>query len=108
MSINSIRKGKEGERQLARLLTASGYKCRRGQQYEGSSNSPDVVGLPGIHIECKRVERLHLDSAMSQAISECGEENKPAVFHRKNDDDWKVTMLFKDWIELYREWEAGR
>ena len=108
MSINSNQKGKDGERELARLLTASGYECRRGQQYEGSSDSPDVVGLPGIHIECKRVERLNLDNAMSQAISECGAENKPAVFHRKNHQPWKVTMFFDDWIELYREWEAGR
>ena len=54
--MNSNRKGKEGERELANLLKDRyGYDCRRGQQFCGSNGDADVVGLPGIHIECKRV-----------------------------------------------------
>lgn len=107
--INSNRKGKAGELELAKFIRSYGYDdARRGQQYEGGSDSPDVVGLPGIHIECKRVERLVLDKAMEQAMEECGEENKPAVFHRRNQCPWKVTMLLSDWIELYKAWEAER
>lgn len=55
--MNSNRKGKEGERELANLLKSHGYDCRRGQQFCGSNGDADVVGLPGIHIECKRVEK---------------------------------------------------
>jgi hypothetical protein len=29
------------------------------------------------------------------------------VMHRKNNCRWLVTMELDDWIELYREWEAG-
>ncbi len=46
--------------------------CRRGQQYCGCSGAADVVGLPGIHIECKRVERLNLHDAMDQAVRDAG------------------------------------
>lgn len=47
------------ERELANLLKDRyGYDCRRGQQFCGSNGDADVVGLPGIHIECKRVEKL--------------------------------------------------
>lgn len=67
----------------------------------------DVVGLPGIHIECKRVERLQLDDAMAQSIHDARPDELPAVFHRKNNAAWLVTMRLDDWILLYQEWEAG-
>ena len=41
---------------------------RVGQmQYQKGSEAPDVAGLPGIHIECKNVERLNLRKAMEQS-----------------------------------------
>lgn len=104
--MNSRKKGKRGELELARTLSSYGYDCRRGVQYKGGTDSPDVVGLPHIHIECKRVERLNLDDAFSQAKRDAGDKI-PSVFHRKNNGDWMVTMRLSDWIELYREWEAG-
>ena len=50
-------KGKRGERELAMKLREYGYDCRRGQQYCGANGDADVLGLPGIHIECKRVRQ---------------------------------------------------
>ena len=44
-----------------------------GQQYCGSHGDADVIGLPGIHVEVKRVERLDLLGAMSQAIGDARE-----------------------------------
>ena len=108
-------KGKRGERELSNLLKDHGYSCRRGQQYCGTNGDADVVGLPGIHIECKRVERLNLGDAMRQAVDDTeaerlpfGEEIYPAVFHRRNRGSWLVTMRMDDWMVLYKEWEAGR
>ena len=107
MSRMSREKGKRGERELAALLRCSGYDCRRGVQYQGGPDSPDVIGLPGIHIECKRVERLDLYGAMGQAKVDSDGEKLPAVFHRRNHCSWLVTMEIDDWLQLYREWEAG-
>ena len=104
--MNSKAKGRRGELELAKALTDLGYRCRRGQQYSGSPDSPDVVGLPGIHIECKRVEHLELYKAMSQAVRDAG-HNIPGVFHRKNNCEWLVTMRLDDWMTIYREWEAS-
>ena len=103
----SKNKGKRGERELANLLREEGYDCKRGQQYCGISGNADVIGLNGIHIECKRVEKLNLRLAMEQAIFDCKDGNMPTIFHRTNNEDWKVTMRFEDWIKLYREWESG-
>lgn len=108
MAKNSREKGKKGELELAKILREQGYSARRGQQYCGANGDADVVGLPYIHIECKRVEKLNLDAAMAQACSDAKENEKPVVMHRKNREPWKVTMLLDDWIELYREWAAGK
>ena len=104
--MNSRAKGARGERELARILRGYGYDCRRGQQYCGANGDADVVGLPGIHIECKRGQRLNIDEAMLQAIRDRREGEFPAVFHRKNNGKWMVTMLLDDWQEIYREWRV--
>ena len=105
--INSRSKGKKGELELAKKLRDYGYDCRREQQYCGANGDADVIGLPGIHIECKRVERLDLYGAMAQAIAD-SKGKMPVVMHRKNHCHWLVTMRLDDWMEIYREWEVGQ
>jgi len=94
-------KGKRGERELAEQLRTLGLgpDIRRGQQFSGRE-APDIVNLPGIHAECKRVEALNIWAAMKQAISECPEDKVPAVFHRRNNSEWLVTMRLEDWAKM--------
>ena len=107
-SMNSRRKGAAGELELAGVLKREGFsKCRRGQQYCGANGDADVVGLPGIHIECKRVEALNIDKAMEQAINDAKDEEIPAVFHRKNRKSWKVTLRLEDFLKLYKKAEKS-
>lgn len=101
--MNSRQKGAGGERELSRILREYGYNCRRGQQYCGANGDADVIGLPGVHIECKRVERLNLSEAMKQAVRDAGAEEVPTIFHRKNREEWLVTMRLDDWIKMYAE-----
>lgn len=104
--MNSRQKGARGERELANVLKGYGYKeSRRGQQYCGSNGDADVVGLTGIHIECKRVEKLNLEKAMEQAEHDRREGEKPVVFHRKDRKPWLVTMKLEDWMELFQAYE---
>ena len=105
--MNSKRKGSTGERELAKVLNQHGFNCRRGQQYCGANGDADVVGLKGIHIECKRVERLNIYDAITQAKSDAREDEFPAVFHRKDRHKWLVTMELDDWIEIYKEFING-
>ena len=104
---NSRQKGASGERELAGKLREYGYRCRRGQQYSGANGDADVIGLPWIHIECKRVERLNLLDAVEQAQRDAREGELPAVFHRKNRSSWLVTMPLDDFMAVYREYDAS-
>ncbi|MBP3477564.1 MAG: hypothetical protein J6K48_14810 [Lachnospiraceae bacterium] len=98
---NSRNKGAAGERELASKLRDYGYAARRGQQYCGANGDADVIGLPGIHIDCKRVEKLNLYDAMAQSVHDAKEGEKAAVFHRKNNHEWLVTLRLDDFMKLY-------
>ena len=110
MTVNGKQKGAKGERELAKVLREHGYtNARRSQQYCGVNGDADIVeALPNIHIECKRVERLNLYDAMAQAKSDAKGGKLPAVFHRKNRSKWLVTMELDDFMEIYKEYEAGK
>jgi len=100
---NSKAKGARGERELSSKLKEYGYKTRRGQQYCGANGDADVVGLEGIHIECKRVEKLNIYDAISQAKADAKGKELPTVFHRKDRSEWLVTMTLDDWMNLYND-----
>lgn len=107
--MNSKQKGSRGERELAGVLNELlGTDCHRGQQFQGSPDSPDVTGLDGIHIECKRVEKLNIENAMDQAVRDSGEKRLPSVMHRKNRHEWLVTMRLTDWVKLYTAWKENK
>ena len=79
------RKGADGEKELREILKRRGYDVKRGgsQTY---GTIPDLVGLDGIHVECKRQERLDLLGAIRQAETDAArfKDGRPAVFHRRN------------------------
>lgn len=99
--MNSRNKGAAGERELAAKLREYGYNCHRGQQYSGANGDADVIGLPGVHIECKRVEKLNLYDAMTQSVRDARNGEMPTVFHRKNNKGWLVTLRMDDYIKMY-------
>lgn len=104
MGRSSQRKGAQGERELAAYLAEAGHPTERGGYCFGEK--PDLVGLPGIHVEVKRVERLNVLDAMKQAAGDAEkfQDGLPAVFHRRNRNPWLVTMALRDWLELYERW----
>jgi Holliday junction resolvase len=90
---------------FASLLREHGYEAKRGVQYQGSPDSPDVIGLPGIHIEVKFTDKLRLYSAMAQSERDAGKDEMPIVAHKRSRDEWLVTMQFDEWIKLYKAYE---
>ena len=98
---NSKQKGKRGELQFANLLKDHGLMARRGQQFKGGPDSPDVIceSLPDVHFEVKNCERLNLWDAMTQSATEMAKGQVPVVAWKRNNKNWLMVMRFNDWIE---------
>lgn len=107
MSKKSQKKGRRGEIELAGILRGYGIPAFPGQpmSYGGS---PDIVGVDGIHCEVKRCEQLRLSDWMRQSArdSERFGDGLPTLFHRKNGEDWIVTMRLTDWLLLYQAYSG--
>ena len=106
--VNRKQKGARFERELAEKFKEYGFTdSRRTAQYCGNTgDASDVVGLPGIYIECKHQETMRLYEWMEQAKNDAKASGKanilPAVFHKKNRADVLVTMTLDDWMQLYK------
>ena len=99
---SSQRKGRAAELELSRVLQGYGYNVEPGRAL-GYGTEPDLVGLPGVHVECKRTEQLRLSEWLAQAAADSVKfgDGLPAVFHRRNRESWRVTMALEDWLALY-------
>ena len=89
--MNSRAKGCVGEREWRDEVKKRGYTARRGQQFSGNPDAPDVISELPFHFEVKRVQALNVGKAVEQAVR---------VAHRKNNSPWLVTMTADSWFEL--------
>ena len=103
----SREKGKRGEREVAKILRDHGYNdARRGVQFHGGPESPDVTGLPGVHIEVKRTEICKAYDFLAQSIFDAGEDI-PIVVHRQNGRPWIVIMSLEDFLDVYKGFDEN-
>lgn len=105
--INSRDKGKRRELELAAFLRAHGFPdAHRGQQFQGGADSPDVVGIPGFHVECKGVEARASGSVydwLDQATRDAGAGCIPIVAHIRNRRNWLAILALEDFLSLWGE-----
>ena len=97
----SREKGARGERLLVHFLKEHGLDVKRGFVWLHQS---DLIGLDGIHIECKAQEKATVRQWLSQAVEESQKrkDGLPAVFWKKNRAGWVTIMRTEDWIILYK------
>lgn len=88
--------------ELARLLQGYGYSVEPGRALSYGTE-PDLTGLPGVHIECKRAEHLRLSEWMAQSEkdSQRFQDGAPTIFFRRSREPWRVVMRLEDWINMY-------
>jgi hypothetical protein len=105
--MNSRAKGKRGELEFKDFAKECGFEeARRGQQFSGLGDSPDVVGIPGLHVEVKRTETYSHRSFTGQAVRDAA--GKPwAVFHKFNRGRWTATVDAEWLLRMYRSEHAA-
>lgn len=108
MGLKSREKGKRGEREAAKFLgELLGIELRRGQQFSGSPDSPDIFGLKeyGLHPEVKRDEvtiSKKTYNAIEQVVKDSSREQNevPFVIARRNRQEWLIIIRAEDVIEF--------
>ena len=103
--MNSRQKGARGERQVRDLFRDVGLTARRGQQFSGGPDSPDVI-VPELekewHVESKWVQGI-CSAKMRSAIEQSQRDASGkafTVFHKENDCQWLVTLDARDFVRL--------
>lgn len=94
------------------MLEARGLRAvRNDQTFIGGKENPDI-GLPGLHVEVKRVEALKLAAAITQAADDAAPGTLPVVMHRRNRGEWTAIMRLDDFLRLYKpymlQWAEAR
>lgn len=102
--MNSRSKGKRGELEAAKeWAKVMGGEARRGQQFSGGKDSPDVVtSFGGIHLEVKRTERGNPYDWVEQAVRD-GVGKIPCVLHRRSNKPWLLIVRLDDVPGLSQE-----
>lgn len=104
--INSRQKGARAEREAAAewaALFPGTVTARRGQQFAGGTESPDVVtSMENVHLEVKRTEKGNPYRWMEQAVRDAGPK-LPIVLHRRNGEEWLAIVRLADVPRLATE-----
>jgi Holliday junction resolvase len=99
--VNSKLKGNRGERMFAAYLRERGHEARRGQQYQGGDDSPDVVhSIDGIHFEVKFVEKIQILTAVQQAKDDAAEGEIPVVAFKRKHREWIAILPMENLMTL--------
>lgn len=97
MAVNGRNKGASAERELALLLMGWGLEIgarldikRNLEQVRGGGY--DLDGVPGLAIECKRVEALDLKNWWAQACRQATGGRIPFLGYRTNRQPWRFMV----------------
>lgn len=110
MPINSKIKGKQGEAEFVHFLKKH-FQCeaRRGLQYSGSPDSPDVVSTLPFYFEVKRREFLNVFETMAKTVEDANGSNKtPIIAWRKNREDWLLIIRAEDFAKEWLSRNEGK
>jgi Holliday junction resolvase len=100
----SKQKGAQGEREVAALMREFGFVARRGLQFKGTADSPDVEhNIPGFHVEVKYRRAMDFHRWLAQCEVEAGEGKAPLLFWRRDKTSWLVVLHADDFLRLAGE-----
>lgn len=95
-------KGRRAEIELARFLQAHGLQDARPGAPLNYGQQADVSGVLGLHIECKRHERLEIPRWYEQAAADAErmQDGRPVVIYRQNRRPWMIVLSLTDFLSL--------
>lgn len=97
-------KGRRAELELAQYLQEHGCADAKAGEPLNFGTVPDVTGIDGLHIECKRHERLEISNWYNQAQADAQrmKDGRPAVIFRQNRKPWMIVISLSDFLEIIK------
>ena len=98
-------KGREAELALAKELRERlGIPGIRAGKPASFGREADIVGVPGLHIEVKRHERLALPEWIEQSERDSVRLNDgfPTVIFRRNREPWRICLRLDHFLRIYK------
>ena len=116
MGLNSQKKGKRFELQVAKYLSNMfNSKISRTPNSGGLSLKGDIMATQGIlsefNWECKNQEKLNIWKALEQSKNDCatmGNRKKALVVFTKNFESEYVSLSLEDFVQILLELEQLR
>ena len=95
-------KGRRAEIELAEYLREHGLPDAQPGEPLNYGTQPDVTGVNGLHIECKRHEKLELNKWYKQAAEDAErmQDGRPVVVFRKNRQQWMIVLSLSDFLAI--------
>lgn len=93
-------KGARGENEVRELLRVHWPRATRNWRSGAAGNGDFTHGPGGVHLECKRTERLRIRDAWRQATTEARAGDIPIVATRWNGGPWLAVLPLEDALEL--------
>jgi hypothetical protein len=92
--VRSVEKGKEGEREVARLISKwVGVKVQRNLVQARERGQEDLTGLDGWLIQVKWRRRLEIAKWWRELVAEARERSlEPALWWRTDGETWMVRV----------------
>lgn len=90
------------------MLAARGWTRAHRNFDSGSAGGGDIAkGPAGVHLECKRQERLAIPAWLRQAESEADPTEIPVVVWRQNRGKWYGAIELDELLALFALREMG-
>lgn len=100
-------KGGRGEREVVQLARAAGFHdAARTHDGRTQVGRGDIAGIPGVHVEVKRREKLAVRAWLDEAAAEAHEHDLPVVAFRQNGGDWYAALPLDELLALLKHREA--
>ena len=91
-------RGAEFEREAVKALEALGYRTARrtGSIQANGRGDPDVAGIPGVWVSCKRWRTMRWPLWWRDADQRCPKGHAPLIIHRGDRGEVMVSIRLRD------------
>ena len=95
-------RGADFEREATKALHALGYRTARktGSIQANGQGDPDIAGIPGVWVSCKRWRVMRWLAWWRDADQRCPHGSVPLIIHRPDRGEIYVSFRLKDTMQI--------